>query len=58
MAPYYSMKDIKDGAGKNIFGKNPDLSSTGAPYTAANPPQVTGNVGFSLNSFPQSSCLV
>jgi len=53
----YSMKDIIDGSGKRMFGPKPDVSSVGAPYTAANPPQVTGNVGFALNSFPNNTTL-
>jgi hypothetical protein len=55
MAPNYTMRDIIDGSNKNMFGPKPDLSSTGAPYTAANPPQVTGFVGWNIGSFPTSN---
>jgi hypothetical protein len=58
MAPNYTMRDIIDGSNKNMFGPKPDLSSTGAPYTAANPPQVTGVYGFSFVYSPQSGASI
>jgi hypothetical protein len=52
--PYTTFQNIVDPSGKLIFGSYADMSSIAVPTNpgAIPPEEVTGNVGFSLNSWP------